>query len=208
MKTLGWVLAAALVSTLTFAAPAQAQTHRDSTSWVRAEALKVHTMAELNAAPPAVRAYLQTPAYVTHSVKAGTSNGPAELASIPCWSDGCGWSALPYPGCWWWNNYWTWTNAVGWSLFTLGWTVGDYCWDWASRFYATPTVGAYASTHWGWTYCGTEADFHGWRSYLWSWQDSGDFKVALGTCAYPDPNTKNVLDQLWGNGHYNWTASG
>jgi hypothetical protein len=187
----------ALLASLVVAGPTAGAYANTGGQSIAAQARVVRTLAELQAASPAVRQLIQTP--VGGSFTRTPSVGPPEATPDV---GNTGWSALPYPGCWSWNVYYSAKNALGWTLFTIGFNNVNDCWTGTKLLYGVGAV-RYFNVHWGWGYCGVTNEFNGWVSQNWGWQNSGVFEMTLGpSCAVE--GGWGITDQSWGNGHFNW----
>jgi hypothetical protein len=114
----------ALLASLAVAGPAAGAYASTGGQSVATQARAVHNLAELREASPAVRHLIQTPVGGSFT-RIPTTVGPPEATPDV---GNSGWSALPYPGCWSWNVYYSAYNALGWTLFTIGFNNVNDCW--------------------------------------------------------------------------------
>jgi hypothetical protein len=210
--------AGALPTTFTRTTTVAARTVKASATTVAA-AKKVRNTTQLRQAPPAVRHYVTATARV-EAVQVVTYDGTALQAArkmvpqashiILAYTNGVGWSTVPYYGCWSITNFDEAFNSFGWSLYEGGFTTSNWCMNGHSD-YTTPIGTPIWKTWWDFGYCGTSGEYLNWVQGStglrvgWGWQNSAKFLFNPPDLGCNDSDT--VLTQLWGNANFNWNNS-
>lgn len=170
---------------------------------VRDAASKIETEAELAAAGPAVRAYVQAVTKETVTVTkvaAGTRSPTASGAVSPNVSVGS-------PGCYYVDSYYNFTNVFGWTLASTTLHIDNWCWVYNLYgywvIYSQPNGYFEVSTHWGYAYCGNDSWHSDWVFGGWEYADGGTTYFYPGVCSYPgiEPHM-NLQMQVYGDGTY------